>query len=336
VGRRSQRYRSTSLPYAYEQEGLDFHLDGYRVDGVSGDLELKAGETRIRIPPESDRDQWDTVELSGHIEIPESTFDRVFPPHEREEAPARLFVTVRCHETIYRDKVVVRDPPIEPGEYPVKIGLERQDLRSEVELRPYLVRTDPTDSDGNYATRRNLRVASGKIYTAVVDPDERPEEAWVDGQEVSFSDASHLPDGDKLYYLDFRNESRPKLWINTDYPRIAELLQKDGSVGAEPRMRDVILDQISYPVWSQLVLRAGAAVDEDGELEHQWQETVIQAFALEMYDTESVQDAALALRRDLEDLDTLPEVLSLLDREHQDYIDPRSQLINLMEEGLRI
>jgi hypothetical protein len=101
-------------------------------------------------------------------------------------------------------------------------------------------------------------------------------------------------------------------------------------------MRDVILDQISYSVWQQLIVRAGTAVNDDGEVEHQWQQTVIEAFAREIYDVDGPEEAALALRRDVRDPETLPELMSRIDVELQDYLDPRSQLINLMEEGLQI
>ena len=46
--------------------------------------------------------------------------------------------------------------------------------------------------------------------------------------------------------------------------------------------------------------------------------------------------SALALRRDVRDPKALPELMSRIDVELQEYLDPRSQLINLMEEGLQI
>ena len=334
--RQSQRYRSTSLPYAYRNEGLDFEIDGYSVDDSEGqNLNLKAGQTHIEIPP-GDEKEWDEVVLSGMVRLPERTVEAVFPADEREEPPAELYVTVQCHQTIYRDRVRVQDSPTKAGEYKVAVTLPQEDFRDEVELRPYLVRTESNDLDGPQASQANVRVASGQVYTALVDPVEDDGLAQIDGEEVSFSQSNHLPGGDKLYHLDLRNEARPKLWINSDHPRITDVLQSDGSVGAEPRMRDVILDQISYSVWQQLIMRAGTAVDDAGEVEYQWQRTVIEAFAREIYDVDGVNEAALKLRRDVRDTGMLPELMSRIDVELQDYLDPRAQLINLMEEGLQI
>lgn len=336
MGRRSQRYRTSSLPYAYRDEGLKFELDSYVVDGGEPEpLDLKPGQTHLLVPPE-DGEEWESVELHGKIQLPESTIEAVFPESERSAPPAKLYITVRCHQTIYRDRVIVSESPTRVGEQAVTIELDRSDFREEVELRPYLVRTEPDGHEGQYATDANVRVASGQIYTAVVDRGADESASYIDGEETSFSRSAHLPDGDKLYYLDFRNEARPKLWINADYPRVTDVIQASGSVGSEPRMRDVILDQISYSVWTQLIVRAGTAVDEDGDVKHQWQQTVLEAFAREIYDTDSTTEAALSLRRDVRDSEKLPELMNQIDQELQEYIDPRTQLINLMEEGLKI
>ncbi|KTG13060.1 hypothetical protein, partial [Haloferax profundi] len=238
----------------------------------------------------------------------------------------------------YRNREIISEAPTAPGEYDVRLEIPKDTVRGTVELRPYLVRTEshPGEEPSNYADQNNFRVASGTLYYVVVDGHEQEERAAIDGERVQFSQNAHLPDGSKLYYLDFRNESRPKLWINSDHPRIAEVLQSRGSVGAEARMRDVILDQVSYGVWVQLLVRAGSAVDVEGEVEHEWQEMVLQTFARNLYDTSDVSEATHRLRDDLSDPQTLPHVMQRIDSELQEYINPREQLIHLMEEGLQI
>jgi hypothetical protein len=274
--------------------------------------------------------------LSGRVEVPEHVVSTVFPEEERDDPPAKLYVTVRCHDTIYRDRSVVSEAPTPPGTYNVDIDLEWSNLRGKVEVRPYLVRTKRGSESSDHATKPNVRLADGKIYTVLLDSSEREEQAFIDGEEVSFSQSAHLPDGEKLYYLDFRNESRPKLWINSDNPRITDILQSDGSVGAAPRMRDVVLDQISYGVWTQLIVRAACAVDHGGEVDHEWQRTVIESFGRQLYEVEDATEAALRLRDEIDDGEKLPHLMERIDNELQEYIDPRTQLINLMEEGLQI
>ena len=343
--RHSQRHRTTTLPFSYRNNGVDFDLDSFTVDnGDQTTLELNPSQTEIDLTSavsssdSSDEPDWDTITLHGKLRLPEETVQAVFPEDERAEPPAKLYVTIRCHETIYRDRVVISESSTTSGEYDVKIEVPKSTVRGTVELRPYLVRTEPHSGEepNDYADQKNFRVASGTLYYVVVDRADGEERAAIDGERVRFSQNDHLPDGNKLYYLDFRNESRPKLWINSDHPRIAEVLQSRGSVGAEARMRDVILDQVSYGVWVQLLIRAGSAVDVEGEVEHEWQEMVLQTFARNLYETSDVPEATRRLRDDLSDPETLPHVIQRIDSELQEYIDPREQLIHLMEEGLQI
>jgi hypothetical protein len=345
VTRRSQRHRTTTLPFSYRDKGVDFDLDSFTVDDRERTaLELNPSQTEINLASAvsssdgSDEPDWSSITLHGGLRLPEETVQAVFPEEERAQPPAKLYVTIRCHGTIYRDRIVVSETPTTPGEYDVELEIPKETVRGTVELRPYLVRTEahPRKEPNDYADQKNFRVASGTLYYVVVDGGEEEERAAIDGERIRFSQTAHLPDGNKLYYLDFRNEGRPKLWINSDHPRIAEVLQSRGSVGAEARMRDVILDQVSYGVWVQLLVRAGSAVDVEGEVEHEWQEMVLQTFARNLYDTSDVSEATHRLRNDLSDPQTLPHVMQRIDSELQEYIDPREQLIHLMEEGLQI
>jgi hypothetical protein len=101
-------------------------------------------------------------------------------------------------------------------------------------------------------------------------------------------------------------------------------------------MRDVILDQVSYGVWVQLLVRAGSVLDAKGEVEHEWQEMVLQTFARNLYGTGDLDEATHRLREELSDPQTLPHLMQRIDSELQEYLDPREQLIHLMEEGLQI
>lgn len=343
--RHSQRHRSTTLPFSYRDKGLDFDLGSFAVDEEDlTALELNPSQTEISLTSaipssgSSEEPDWDNIVLHGKLRLPEETVHAVFPEGEQAEPPAKLYVAIRCHETIYRDRKVISESPTTSGEYDVRLEIPKNTVRGTVELRPYLARTEsrPRGEESDYAAEKNFRVASGTQYYVVVDGNEEEEQAAIDGERVRFSQNAHLPSGNKLYYLDFRNESRPKLWINSDHPRIAEILQSRGSVGAEARMRDVVLDQVSYGVWVQLLVHAGSAIDAEGEVKHEWQEMVLKTFARNLYDISDVSEATHRLRDDISDPQTIPHIMQRIDSELQEYITPREQLIHLMEEGLQI
>jgi hypothetical protein len=338
----SQRHRTRVLPYHYADEGLQFEIESYSVDGGKPrQFDRLPGQRRLDIAPGSretpdTEETWDRATVFGRLTVPESVVEHVFPESEQDAPPANLYLAVRCHETIYRDRTVVEPAPTTAGKYDVTLRLDWEDVRGTVEVRPYLTRTEKTVGDSSRATAPYVRVADGPRYELVVDHWDDDDPPAIDGEEVSFSETPHLPDGGELYYLDFRNEARPKLWINGDHPRITDILRSEGSVGAKPRTRDVILDRIEYSVWNQLVVRAATAIGPNGDVDYEWQETVLEAFAPDLYDVHDVDEAKLRLRDDVETPEGMARLVTRLDTELQTYINPDEQLLSLVEEGLQI
>jgi len=118
VTRRSQRHRTTTLPFSYRDKGVDFDLDSFTVDDRERTaLELNPSQTEINLASAvsssdgSDEPDWSSITLHGGLRLPEETVQAVFPEEERAQPPAKLYVTIRCHGTIYRDRIVVSETP---------------------------------------------------------------------------------------------------------------------------------------------------------------------------------------------------------------------------------
>mgnify|MGYP006288035201 CR=1 FL=1 len=340
MARHSQRHRTQSLPFPHADDGLDFDFQAYRTD--TGDwqtVDHEPGERGLDVAPDEETppgEVWSTLEIDASVTLPEAVVDHVLPADERSAPPVTLYVAVRCHQTIYRDRVVIADAPVPAGEYKVTLELRRDNFKEEVELRPFLVRATDREDATQYASTRNVRLATAPPHRVAIDASASEAPPSIDGEAVSFGEHAHLPDGDELYHMDFRNEARPKLWLNADYPRITDVLQTRGSIGAAPRLRDVILDEISYPIWSQLIVRAGVAIDDDGSVPYDWQETVLETFGRGLTGRSNLEAAKRELRATVDDPKALPELMAAIDEELQSFIEPRAQLINLMEEGLQL
>jgi hypothetical protein len=180
-------------------------------------------------------------------------------------------------------------------------------------------------------------LASGKPWTVRVDDVEEEEVKFIDGETRSFEGDPALPSSNQLYYLDLRNPREPKLWLNEDHQRIVEIIHQEGTMGAGARMRDVILDEIQYPVWTQLLTKTATDVDPNtNHPKYEWQEIVLTMFGEELYGTEDEVEVARRLRSDISDPEELPYLLEKVDSALQAHIQPREQLINLIEEGLQI
>jgi len=167
--RHSQRHRTTTLPFSYRDKGIDFELNSFTVDdGNQRALELNPAQTEINFASKvsssdsSDEPDWNTITLHGKLRLPEETVQAVFPQDEQAQPPAKLYVTIRCHETIYRDRIVISGAPTTSGEYDVRLEVPKSTVRGTVELRPYLVRTEshPREEPSDYADQKNFRVAT--------------------------------------------------------------------------------------------------------------------------------------------------------------------------------
>jgi hypothetical protein len=330
--RGSQRFRKQALPYPYRDDGLVFDVDAFSLDGGKPrEVPVSRANRRWSVPDE----EWESCRLYVTLELPGDVVDSVFPKPERDAPPGSLYVALRCRETIYRDRHPVEMETVESRTYEFSLHLEREQLRGEVELQPFLVRST-SGTDEEYATTPSARLASSRPWTVLVDGGDNAEgETGLEVRVESFSNTPQLPD-DGLYDLDLGDPSDPLVVVNGDHRRIAGVLQSDGSVGAEARMRDVLFDQIQYGVWSQLILHAGVAVDSTGRPQHKWQRTVLRIFVRDLYGIEDTTEASLRLRNDLRDPTTVPEVMQRIDRLLQRYLQHREQVINLMEEGLQI
>lgn len=328
------------MPYPYLDRGLDFSVTGCRLDDGT-EVGIDAERATVRLADEvrsDDGDEWSRAYVEGAIEAKNDVIESVFPDSEREDPPGKLYVSIRSRETILRERADVAESPINPGTYEFEFALSRDRVRGRVELRPYLVRSESSESeDTKYATLPDARLASAKSWWVEVDPPEEVDsKQWIDGQEASFSGNDHLPSGSHLYHLDLRDAKRPKLWLNSDHPRIIDVLHNEGSVGAEARMRDVVLNEIQYAVWSRLILRTAADVRETGEPRYDWQEIVLRLFGRKLYDVEDETEAALRLREDVATPENVPLLMGRIDDALQKHVEPREQLINLMEEGLML
>lgn len=340
VSLKTQKLRQTALPYPYRDNGLALKIEGYQIEEeqpVEFDEERESSTVDLAV---DQSDPWERATLRGKVTLPEEVVESVYPPEERSSPPGKLYVAVRCPDTIYRDRVDVSvigtGNCVDSGVHDVKIPLRSNLLRGEVQLLPFLVRSSEGDSDGQFATTPNVRLASGEPWTVVIDEEEETGNRLIEGEEAEFSEHDHLPGEKRLYYLDFRNADSPKLWINSDHNRIVDILHANGSVGAEARMRDVVLDQIQQGVWSQLVVRAISDIDEEGEPRHDWEQAVLNIFARDLADKDDVTQASIQLREELDDPEGVAVLMERLDGSIQDYIDPRDQLINLVEEGLQL
>lgn len=335
------QYSFSGHPYTHRSDGLDLSVDNATLDDDNHTVGEDGGRwTGLDVDTE-----WETVQLSLTVSVPEDVVKAVFSDEELSEPPGRLYLTVRSPETILRERFDVAGPPIEPRTYDVTLPLSRSKLRGKVLLTPHLVRagdpvsgTDPLDDgDSMYASTGGLEVATGPAWTLIVDAPDEAESQLLDGGVVSFTDHAWLPSSDHLYHLRIDGGATPELWLNADHGRVVEVLHNEGTVGTEARLRDVALDQVQQSVWTQLLVRTAADADpETGTVRYPWQETVLELFGRSLCETDDTETAARELARRISTPNGAALLVEDVEEAVQGFVDPREQLIELVEEGLYI
>jgi hypothetical protein len=101
------------------------------------------------------------------------------------------------------------------------------------------------------------------------------------------------------YYLELGEH--PKLWLNSDFESLQELLHVEGTVGRHARLRDALFDRIAHAVWTQLFIDALTAAGDSGDPTFEWQAAALRAFVPSLQPGQDVADGASALYRRMQE-----------------------------------
>lgn len=267
------RHVARFMPYACARDGLRFCSVRAAVDGhargelVSGAL-LAAGTA------------WQELTLGVHVELSPEVLGRVLHADEASRPPVALVLALRCREAFLSrsHRVTPGDPAA--GLYECTLALQRDDLRGEVSITPYLVRTSSGVRRPGYAWRRGAWLATGEVWTINVD-ELRPRIG--DNLEVlrkRFSEAPEVPHSDRAnWFLLQLDGGAPRLLLNEEHADLMRALYDDSAKGRRAAVRDALYDRLDAAVWPALLLYAARAwLDGDGDVSP-WQENVLRLWA---------------------------------------------------------
>jgi len=337
----SGRIVGEGFPHNYLEDALELTVESVE---VRGDNEFDEDDDTVQVVTSDRRisivgvPQWDDVVVNGTVEIPQKVFNGTLPAEQRDDPPVQLVLATRCSRTILR-----RGPSNEEfdlavdgeGEYQFSLKIERDDVRGEVEIQPYVVRSEHQSIDVDYATQVGDRLASADAWTLEVDETE-DDGGFLHPRIEPFDRHDSFPDGEHLHYLHFEDPSTPKLYLNANHGRLVDVLQNEGTRGADPRFRDVLYDYIEQSVWQQLLLRAASDIDvETGEPRHPWQEEVVELFEDELYpDIDETEELRRKIAEDAASGDDLDVLVHQIDLAIQRRIDHPQRATDLFQEGL--
>jgi hypothetical protein len=216
-------------------------------------------------------DQWGKLTFRLTVTLEVGELERVFPPTSDVRNDASLVVLMTCPSTRFRRGVRLRHTG--SGQWVGHASVQRDDVQGSLTLRPQLVRVSSIAEIGDlpYATREGALVAFGEPVPLYVDSlppslgsglSASVTMAWEDF--ANSDDPWRREHSDDVYYLEpFGSE--PRLWLNSRYAQLRELLESTAKRGREAALRDMFGILVAQPVWLQLCVTSLSALEVDDD-----------------------------------------------------------------------
>lgn len=259
------------MPYACAREGLKFRSVRAAVDGDARG-EIASGSLLGA--------EWQVLTLVVHLELGPEVLSAVLPPEEVFRPPVALVLALRCREAFLSraHRVTLADPAVRL--YESMLDLRRDELRGEVSITPYLVRTSQGGRRPGYAWRRGAWLATGEPWTLHVD---EPKPRVGDNLEVvrkRFTEAPEVPPADRANWFFLQLDSgAPRLLLNDEHAELMRVLHDESAKGRRAAARDALYDRLDAAIWPALLLYAARAwLDGEGDVSP-WQENVLRLWA---------------------------------------------------------
>jgi hypothetical protein len=334
AARGTSRKHVRFAPYRHEPFGLRVQPRGCRLDDTRSISPFNL-ETHLADLVEH---RFKSVDMDFTIEVPREVIDVVFPESERQQPPAQLILAVRCPKTRLRRTVVVAAGPLAATSFDATVALERAELRGNVEIVPFLVRTEASrSSEPGFASALGAQVASARPWEIRVDLLRPPAGNYIEVNYVSFKE--HGPPQfrfpDNLYQLS-SDKGTPTLWLNTDHPHIVEVLDSKGTFGVRARIREVLFDTISHSVWTRLFLKAASDARGGDDVPFEWEDAVLDTFLPKLYPEAKGRSSQLEALRDEIEAGDLAQVLDRLDEVLQRRLETAKHANKLIVDGAKL
>lgn len=324
---RRGRASTASVPHRHVGDGLGLRLETFTLDDTesgtapSGDEEIEL----FQYP------NWEKAQIAGRVRIEGGVVKKTFPPDERSNPPADVFLVIRCGDSLFRrgERIDVEGLSGGGSEADVEFELTVDDYVGQVTIQPVMVRTETNESIGDgYAAYEGLEVATGNVWKIHVDEPTESSGNHIPARLKSFSDTD--VDDHDLFHVRRAPPHEPEIWVNADYREIADVFESGGHHGFRPRLRDVLLSQVAHPAIVELTLWTASELTDEYEWQYDWQEGVLTDVCSQMYD---VSDAELVAERVYEAYhDDVGRFAGELNSVVQKHLEPEIALTTLIEE----
>ncbi len=274
-------------PYNHDGQPLELRVDSLQFDDSDGQEVTE--DRRITL---FETEDWETVTFEVTVAIEQETIDHVFPDADRHAGV--IVVAGYCPSTHERfaEPVIWPSPKESFGEgsYTAELTLDREKYRERVSLTPKLVRNEPRKGNDQYASKAGRELATGSKWDIFFDEPVLSLEGDLPVEAARFSERSDLGTENNEWFVDTRNAEEPKLWINKDHPYVVDVLNAVDDRDKRGHVGRVVLNHLAASMLTQFTLRAAQHAVVSGEIEHQWQKTLLTDVCAEYFGTNPTID----------------------------------------------
>lgn len=275
------------MPYACDRTGLV--IRGVRVAVDDEPLgELASGGA---LSP-STRD-WATLRLSVALER-RVAIDRLLHADELDAPPLAFILAVHCRPTFLSLSQCIQppDPAIDQIEH--MITLRRNDIRGDVSVTPYLIRTTPHQRTAGLAWRKGAWLAKGDPWLVMTDETRPKPGNNLEVLRKRFSEVAGISPADHHNWFALQlDDATPRLFLNEEHTLVMAALYDTTRRGKLSAVREALYDHISATVWPALLLHAAHAWRDNLGDTYPWQENVLRLWAKRLWPDDLDLDAGV-------------------------------------------
>lgn len=275
-------------PYNHDGPSLELTVESYELDN-SGKQDVVKDE-RLALFGTGD---WEMVTLEMTVKIEQETLDYVFPDPKQHEGV--IVVAGYCPSTHSRfaEPVIWHTKhagSFDGGTYSSELTLAREDFRERVSFTPKLVRNEKREGNDDYASKAGRELATGAKLDVFFDQPVLSLEGDLPVEAASFSERTDLGTENNEWYVDVRNAEEPKLWVNKDHRYVVEVLNAVDDWDKRGHVGRVVLNHLAASMLTQFTIKAAQHAVVTGEIEHQWQTTLLTDVCGEYFGTDPTID----------------------------------------------
>lgn len=240
---------------------------------------------------------------------------------ELREPPVALVLAARCPAAFMSRPYRIAPSGPSADKYEHHITLKRDDLRGEVMITPYLVRTLTGQRRPGHAWRKGAWLATAEPWILCIDEQKPPAGNNLEILRRRFSEDPEIPPADRAnwFYLQLEGET-PRLLLNDEHTELMRALHDTSTKGKRAAVRNALFELLDATVWPALLLHAARAWKENEGAAYQWQTNVLRLWAKRMFPDED--DLASGVERLVRQALAAPstfllEVNAMLQRQEQ-------------------